>query len=93
MLKLFLDDEPRKEGAPENIDYALYDAVATRLLDLHAAINNGTEDSAMGRINRRIDNGEVLDPNKIKELLRDIDHEISAIHAQICLAIRNAKRG
>lgn len=93
MLKLLPDNTLRPEGAPEKIDYALYEALASRVLDLHAAINDGTENCVMARINRRVANGEILEPQQIKDMIREIDNEISAIHAQICLAARYSKRG
>lgn len=86
-INLVPNGRPRGRGkGSEQLNTSLLDAAITTTLDLHDAIDNGTENCAMGWVNEHIIAEEGIDPLEVKEVLGKIYHEVSSIHTRLSSA-------
>lgn len=87
LLNLVPKGRQRGRGkGSENLNTALLDAAISSLLDLHDAIDDGTENCAMGWVNEHLLNEEPIDPLDVKEVLGKVYNEITNIHTRVSSA-------
>jgi hypothetical protein len=86
-LNLVPKNRQRGRGSKsEQLNTSVLDAAISATLDLHDAIDNGTDNCAMGWINGEILEGNQIDPHDVKEMLGSIYDEVNSIHTRLSSA-------
>ena len=91
-LNLVPNRRRRGRGNAENPDTSLLDHAIVRLLELHDALEDGTENCLTGWLNECIENGEMLDPVEVKDIIWRIFNEVNTIQADFASARQKITR-